>query len=362
MIVQLSLAVGLAILVSALCSIFEAALYSIPLSHIEVLSQTNRRAGPLLKKLKGEIHRPITAILTLNTIANTTGAAVAGASASVVFGEQNLVWFSAAFTVSILLFSEILPKTIGVAYSKALGPWIAFPVYWMVKVLTPVIWVIQAITRLVQSKEKEALVSAQEVQAIATLSRRSGEIDRQEERVITNILELKNKTVREAMTPRTVTFTLSAHLPVRSAREFEEKWSSHSRVPVYNKDPDDIVGIVLRKDVLLAAAQEQDQGVTLLELIHPVHFVPESAKLSRVLLDFFEYRQHLFVVVDEYGGFTGVISLEDIIEEIVGREIMDESDKARDMRELAKNKRRLLQEEINRLKDDSQVGKQQGAD
>ncbi|HSR36985.1 MAG TPA: hemolysin family protein [Desulfurivibrionaceae bacterium] len=361
MLTHLIIAVGCAMSISAMCSLFEAALYSVPLSHVEVLAQNNKLSGRLLKKLKQEIHKPIAAILTLNTIANTAGAAVAGAMAAAVFGEANLIWFSAAFTVGILLFSEILPKTIGVGHSKALAPWIALPIHGMVTMLSPLLWLIHVVTKLAGAREQELLVSAEEVQAIARLSRKAGEIDTQEERVITNVLELRHKQVRQAMTPRTVTFCLNAHLTVAEAKEFEKKWNFHSRVPVYDKNPDDVVGIVLRKDVLLCAAADKEE-TTLRELMQPVHFVPESARLTPVLLDFLEKRSHLFVVVDEYGSFTGVISLEDVIEELVGREIIDESDQARDMRELARKKRGTLLNQLVDLKDHHEVRNQQRAD
>lgn len=347
MLTQLILAVGFAVVVSALCSVFEAVLYSVPLSRVELLAQKRPYIGNILKKLKKDIHRPITAILTLNTIANTAGAAVAGAAAAVVFGEQYLAVFFATFTVTILLFSEIIPKTLGVTYSKVLAPWIALPLHWLVKLLAPMVWLIQGITRLLGGdRDDEVLVSAKEVAAFAAISQKTGAIDAQEASVITNILELRHKRVRDAMTPRTVTFILDAGITVGEAREFEKKWNYHSRVPVYDGEPDNIIGIVMRKDVLLSAAADRDD-IKLDELMHPVHFVPESARLTRVLLDFFEMRRHLFVVVDEYGGFTGVISLEDVIEEIVGREIIDESDQIKDMRELAKQKRSDLLRQLN---------------
>jgi len=341
LLIQLYLAIIIAILVSALCSIFEAVLYSVPSGHVEVLVRDNKRAGKVLKRLKKDIEKPITAILTLNTIANTMGAAVAGASAAAVLGEQYLGWFSAAFTIAILLFSEILPKTAGVAYAKVLAPWIAVPLAWMVRLLAPLIWLCQAVTRIIPRRGADALISAEEIQAIAVLSRKSGAIEPEQEKVIANILELRNKTVRQVMTPRTVTFSLSEHLTLAEAREMKSQWNQHSRAPVYDKDPDDVVGIVLRKDVFLDDPGKQ--GATrLCDLMHPVHFVPETAPLNRLLVEFFERRQHLFVVVDEYGSVTGVISMEDIIEEIVGREIIDESDKAGDLRELARYKRKLL--------------------
>lgn len=338
MILQLSLSVGLAIIISALCSICEAALYSLQVSHIEITGQSHKQIGRILMGMKKNIHRPITAILTMNTIANTAGATLSGAAAAAVFGADSMIWFSALFTIAILLFSEIIPKTLGVSYCRPLAVWIAYPLQWMVKLLSPFILVIQAITRLLPAKDDALLVSAQEIQTLARQSHKSGEISLQEQRVITNILDLKNKTVRQIMTPITVTFMLEADLTVAKAMQASEFLNMHSRIPVYEKNRDEVVGIVLRKDLSNWATQGAT-GKYLREFMQPVHFVPETGHLTTVMLDFFEYRKHLFVVVDEYGSVTGVVSLEDIIEEIVGREIIDESDLATDMRELAKRKR-----------------------
>ncbi len=342
MVTQLIVATGFAVIVSALCSIIEAVLYSVPQSQIEVMARSGKKSGLLLKKLKKNIQQPITAILTLNTIANTMGAAVAGASAAVVFGEENVVWFSIFFTLTILLFSEILPKTAGVAYAKKLAPWIAIPLNGLIRIMRPLIWLCQVVTRLIPNQEKEALVSIEEIEAVAVLGRKSGEIEPQQEKVIANILKLQDKSVRQVMTPRTVVFSLSEHLSIGEALEMKEQWNRHSRVPVYDKDQDDVVGVVLSRNVLLSLSEgNKDQKLS--DLTQPVHFVPEAAPLNRILMEFFEQRIHLFVVVDEYGSVTGVISLEDIIEEIVGREIIDESDRAGDLREYARHKKRLLQ-------------------
>jgi len=342
LVTQLILATGSAIIISAFCSIIEAVLYSVPQSQVEVMASSGKKSGLILKKLKKNIQQPITAILTLNTIANTMGAAVAGASAAVVFGEENLVWVSVFFTLIILLFSEILPKTAGVAYARILATWIAIPLNGLVKIMSPLIWLCQAVTHLIPRQEKEALVSIEEIQAVAVLGRKSGEIEPQQEKVIANILKLQDKTVRQVMTPRTVVFSLSEHLTISEALKQKEQWSRHSRVPVFDKDQDDVVGVVLSRNVLLSLS-EGNKKQKLSELMQPVHFVPEAAPLNRILIEFFEHRIHLFVVVDEYGGVTGVISLEDIIEEIVGREIIDESDKAGNLREYARHKKKLLQ-------------------
>lgn len=346
MLLQLCLTVALAILVSAICSLLEAALYSVPSSHIAVMQKEGLAAGHVLQRLKSNISRPITAVLTLNTVANTMGAAVAGATAASLFGEHSLGWFSAGFTLLILIGAEIIPKTIGVAYSRQLAPWIALPLQVMVTALTPIIWFCQLITSLLPTPSDKNQAHAEEVRAIAAMGLRSGSIDPQEEKVIGNILELKKKDVIDVMTPRTVTFTLPGNLSISQAKEYREDWNRHSRVPVYDRTPDEITGIILRKDLLLYGTEGSDAD-RLASLAGPVHFVPETAPLSRVLLDFFEKRQHLFVVVDEYGSFTGVISLEDVIEEIVGQEIMDESDQTRDMRALAKSRRK---ERVGRTK------------
>ena len=326
-----------AVLLSALCSLCEAVLYSVTTSQLEMLKNSGHASAGTLLDLRADMNEPITAILTLNTIANTVGAAVAGAAAAKLFGDENLILFSGMFTLTILIFSEIIPKTLGVSFAFRLAPIVAHPIRWMVFILKPIVWFCRLIIRLLPSNAQDSNISAEELQTIATLSLESGAIEKAEEKVIINILNLKGKIVREVMTPRTVTFSLDEQLTVEEAMKRVTLIGSHSRLPVFNHDPDNITGIVLRRDVLQAAA-EGKQGNALSSMLHPVHFVPETAPLNRVLVEFFDRRQHLFVVVDEYGSVTGVVSLEDIIEEIVGREIVDETDRARDMREFARAK------------------------
>ncbi len=300
-----------------------------------MLRKSGHASAQVLYDLRADIDKPITAILTLNTVANTIGAAVAGAETVRLFGDQYLIWFSAAFTLTILFFSEIIPKTLGVTFAVKMAPFIASPLRWTILFLKPIIWVCQSITRLLPERKDEGNYSAEELQTIAALSLKSGGIEADQERIIANVLELQSKIVREVMTPRTVTFSLNEHLTVEEAMKRVNELHSHSRVPIYDKEPDNVTGIIMRKDVLVAAA-ENKMKITLSKLMHPVHFVPETVPLNRVLIDFFDRRQHLFVVVDEYGSMTGIISMEDVLEEIVGREIIDESDKTRDMRELAR--------------------------
>lgn len=335
------LSIVCAMLSSMMCSLFEATLLSLSTTQVELMTESHPRQGLALKKFKENIDRPITAILALNTISNTIGATVAGASAVALFGQKGLAWFSVSFTLAILLFSEILPKTIGVTFCRSIAPYMILPLRIMIVISTPFIWLAKIVTRLVPNSNQTHHISAEELKTIASLSRKSGEIEADQEKVISNILQLGNKTVRQVMTPRTVTFSASQALTIKDAARMEGKWSMHSRVPIYDGEPDNVVGIVLSQDVLMAAAVGQD-NIKLAQIMRPVHFVPETAPLDRIFIDFFERYQHLFVVVDEYGSVTGVISMEDIIEEIIGREIVDESDKARNMRELAMIRKKKL--------------------
>ena len=324
-----------ALLSSMMCSLFEATLLSVSTPHVEMMAETHPRQAKAMRQFKENIEAPITAILALNTVSNTIGATVAGAAAVSLFGQQGLVWFSLTFTLGILLFAEILPKTVGVVFARQVAPYMVLPLQIMITVLKPVIILARLITRLVPNSHRAHQISAEELKTIASLSRQSGEIEADQEKVIANILQLGDKTVRQVMTPRTVTFTASQSLTIKEASRMEGKWRMHSRVPVYDGEPDNVVGIVLSQDVLMAAAVGQNT-LKLSQIMRPVHFVPETAPLDRIFIDFFERYQHLFVVVDEYGSVTGVISMEDILEEIIGREIVDESDKTRNMRELAR--------------------------
>lgn len=336
MLQTLVISVTLAITISALCSVCEAVLYSITASQVEMLKKSGHSAASHLQTMRSDIEEPITAILTLNTIANTIGASVAGACIAKLYGEEHIILFSLVFTLTILIFSEILPKTVGVTYAVKLAPTITFPLRVMMITLKPIVWVCRYIMRLLPQRIEES-ISAEEIQTIAALSRESGDIEENEEKVINNIIDLKNKIVRQVMTPRTVTFSMNEHITVGKAMAMVTELSSHSRIPIYNREPNNVTAIVMRKDILQAAAEGKNT-LPITRFRQPAHFVPETAPLNRILVDFFDRRQHLFIVVDEYGTMTGIISMEDVLEEIVGREIIDESDNTKDMRELARSR------------------------
>ena len=341
---ELIIVVAAVILASAMCSLFEAVLYSVPISHIETLARENQTSGLILRRLRQTVDRPISAILSLNTISNTGGVSLAGfLFATAVMGEETAgesfpgIAFSIAMTFVILFLSELLPKTIGVVYARPLSSVIARPLQLLVWIFAPFIVLSRLATRLVAKEQKEQDISDEELISLARLGRRSGALDPTEARVIQNILSLKSKTASEVMTPRTVVFSLKDDLSVEEARNQRGIWS-YSRIPVYEKDFEDIVGIVLRRDIM--AALTDDRGHSKLsDLMQPVHFVTESHSLDSILQMFLDRRQHLFAVIDEYGGLAGVLTLEDVLEEILGSEIVDESDRVDDLRELARRRR-----------------------
>lgn len=249
--------------------------------------------------------------------------------------------FVAVFTVTILVFSEILPKIIGVAYARQIMPVMARPLQIMVLIFSPIIWVTGWLGRKLRRGGSGPQTTEDDITALVSLTRQSGVIQPYEELTIRNILSLDTKTVRDVMTPRTVVFSLPAQLSVSDARSEKDFWH-YSRIPVYdNEDPEDIVGVVLRRAVLEAIADDR-YDTRINELMRPVRFVVDTLTLDRLLVRFLESRLHLFVVLDEYGGVAGVVSLEDVLEEILGKEIVDETDQVEDMRDLARRQRELL--------------------
>ena len=247
---ELILAVGLAMSISAACSLFEAVLYSVPLRHIETMVHHKKVSGRIFRSLRRDVDQPIAAILTLNTIANTGGAAIAGSAAATVLGQDSLGYFSAALTLGILIFSEVLPKTTGVVYGKSLVPVVAFPIRWLVTLLKPAIWMISHITGLIARNRPPESISPDELKVMARLSLRTGAIKEYQEIIIDNVLSLDKRTVKEVMTPRTVVFSLSEHLSLEDAATKSKRWE-HSRFPVYDKNVEDIVGVsVMRQQHL----------------------------------------------------------------------------------------------------------------
>ena len=333
----LIITVVLALSISALCSTLEAMLYSLSWTTLEKMRGAGSRAGEILYNMRSNIEQPISAILTTNTIANTAGASIAGALAASALGDTYTPAFAAFFTVLVLLFGEIIPKILGVSYPAQIGTVLAWPLYVLTFILRPMTWVSGMITRLITPRTSGPEATEDDIKAMARISRQAGTIQGYEETTISNILALDQKHVHDVMTPRTVVFSLPEDCTVEEACNNPSFWH-FSRIPVYAENNEDVVGLVLRRDVVMHRDKEHG-NMTLSELMRPIHFVLESITLDKVLSEFLERHQHLFAVLDEFGGLAGVISLEDVMEEMLGQEIVDESDMVADMREAARERR-----------------------
>ncbi len=345
--IALIVTVALAALISALCSTTEAMLYSVPWTHIEKLKEEKRPVGDVLYELRTQIDKPISAVLTLNTVANTAGSAVAGALAATALGPENLVWFTIGFTVLILIVGEILPKTFGVVYANQMSIILAYPLKGLIFIFTPFIIFSSMITSLITKNKGTPEATDDDIRIMAKMSAEAGGIEDFEEKVITNILALDRKFVHEIMTPRTMVFSLPADMPIQEAIK-QDRLSQFSRIPLYKNNNEDIVGVVTQKALskYLRKAflgEEIDLNFPLEKLMSPITFIPETQTLDKALASFLGSRDHLAVVLDEYGGLAGVTTLEDVIEEMLGREIVDESDEVADLRESAKALKKSLQ-------------------
>jgi len=327
--------VVMALLLSFLCSISEAVLLSVTPSYIENLKEKRPKRAALLKRLKQDkVDQSLAAILTLNTIANTAGAVGAGAKAAVVFGSVWLGLFSAIMTLMILFFSEIIPKTIGAVYwSKLAGPVAAF-VNTLIMILYPIVWISERTTWFIARGKDVHVFSRDEFVAMARVGEQTGHLQSKESLIIRNLFRFEGLKVTDIMTPRTVISALPENLKIMDALKHVTQ-TPFSRLPIYGKGFDDITGFVLKDDVLIFSTQKRSEE-KLSSIKRKIFAVPESVSLSALLERFLKDRQHIAIVVNEYGGTTGLVTLEDLVETLIGMEIMDETDKVEDMRVLAR--------------------------
>ncbi len=329
--------ISIALGISFLCSILEAVLLSSSLSHIELKASTGARTGILMRKHKKDVEQAISAILTLNTIAHTVGAAGAGAQAAAVFGSQWLGVISAILTLLILVFSEIIPKTLGAVYWKQLMPASAYLIQFLVWLLFPAVWAFDKLTRLMAPSQREPTVTRSELEILAQVSTKEGALDEEESLILKNLLTLGGVQVQHIMTPRTVLFTMQENTTVKAVLDQEVGGLAYSRIPIFTESPDDISHFALRYDILMMVAEDRNQ-VTLKEIARPMQSIPETLSVAKALQKFMTEQEHIFLVFDEYGGTAGIITLEDTVESLLGAEITDESDRVADMRELARKR------------------------
>lgn len=326
--------------VSALCSLTEAALYSVRTPYVRQLADSGSRAGKVLLEFKQNMEQPITAILIINTTANTAGAAVAGAQAARLFGHADVLGipavlvFSILFTLSVLLFSEIMPKVAGVTYGRTVARLASIPLDLAIRALRPLVWMAQGAARIFRRKSPAPLAPEEEVHQIAVLSAEEGSILPVEAKLVRNVLQLNEITARDIMTPRTVVYKLAADTPLGELHG-ELSAIPHSRIPIYRDDPDNWTGLVLKTDILSCLARDEFK-TTIGDLRNNIGFVPETLPGHRLLGTFLEQREHLLGVVDEYGGIQGVVTLEDVMESLIGHEIVDETDVIVDLQKVAR--------------------------
>jgi CBS domain containing-hemolysin-like protein len=324
-----------ALFVSFLCSLLESVLLSVSITHVSVLEKSGNRSGKIMAELKENINRPLAAILTINTIANTVGAAGVGAQTMILYGNEWVAIASGILTLSILIFSEIIPKTIGAVYSKSLVAFTALTVRGLMVIAWPFVVLSESMSVFINRGEnsRESKASREELLAMAEISEDEGSIDEQEGDIIENLIKLDNIPVEEVMTPRSVVFALDQDDTVG---EVVEKHSpiAFSRIPVFENNMDHIIGFVNRYTLVNKQAEDQFL-IKMVDLMKPIHTVNEKESVSDVLDQFVKRRQQIFMVADEFGTITGLISLEDAIETLLGVEIVDEHDRVVDMRKLA---------------------------
>jgi len=338
--------VGMALVISFLCSIWEAAMLSTPVSHIELLVQEGKQAGVIMQGLRQNVEQPISAILTLNTIAHTVGAFGAGAEATVIFGSEFEGLIAVVLTLLILVFSEIIPKTLGAVYAKPLTPFTAYSLRALLWVLRPAVFAFEFVTRSMRPSEEAPTVTRSELQVMARISAEEGGIQERENRVVANLLQLAEVQVETIMTPRTVVLMFQEEQTIADVMR-TYTFLPFSRIPVYGESADDVKGYVLRHEIYRRAAADE-HSVKMCEISRQLDVVPETNSVAQVLDEFIAKQDHIFLVIDEYGGTAGLITLEDTVETLLGIEILDESDRVADLQELA---RRRYQSQVDLLEE-----------
>jgi len=339
LIIYLAIAIG----VSFICSVLEAVLLSITPSYVESITNQHPKRGKILNNVKNRLDQSISSILILNTFAHTMGAAGVGAQASTVFGERWETLIAVLLTLAILYFSEIIPKTIGATFWRQLAIPSAHTIHWLIKLVYPLIWISTFITR-VFNKNKQDEISREEIIALASLSHKMGTLISQENEYLGNVLRLREIKTEQILTPRSVMHSLNENLSVSQALD-EEKTKQFSRIPVHRDNQDDIIGVVTNRE-LLFVEREGKSDVEISHFCKPISRVSENLPVQQLLDLFIKKQEHLFLVEDQFGQTAGIVTLEDAIETMLGREIVDETDTIEDLQKFAKGKYR------NRLRED----------
>lgn len=326
-----------ALSISFLCSVLEAVLLSAPMSFVSMLEKEGRKGASLLKKYKQDIDKPIAAILSLNTISHTVGAAGVGAQSEVIFGSEYFAFTSAILTLLILILSEIIPKTIGASYWRQLAIPCSKIIHVLVIITYPLVLMSEVITHIFSGKKQSISVSRDEVSAMVTVGAEEGVLEKKENRMIQNLLKLDDVKARDIMTPSSVAEVAEESMTLREFYH-NEAFRQFSRIPVYNDENDDYIkGYVLRQTILEKLSEDKFD-LRLSDIMRPVLTFQENETVGTVWEKLLAKKEHISIIIDEYGCFRGIVTMEDVIETMLGTEIVDEKDTVADMQELAREK------------------------
>ena len=346
----------LALFVSFLCSVAESVLLSTPISFLKVKEETGHKSATIFIKLKNNIDRPLSAILSLNTIAHTIGSAGVGVQATKIFGEVYFGVISAILTLLILIFSEIIPKTIGARYWRKLALASGLVINFMVIITYPLVVMTGYLTNLFPKNESELSSSREEISTMANIGTEEGILEEKENKIIQNLIRLKNVIVSEIMTPRVVVTSADENMPLE---EFliKKKFLHYSRIPIFSKKDDFITGYVFRQTVFEKLA-EDETNLKLRDISREIVVATEHQTLMDLWETLLEKKEHIALIVDEYGGMDGIVTMEDIIETLLGLEIVDEKDKVTDMQQYARERWKKRKAKYNFLDNLDEDGSQ----
>ncbi len=328
---------------SALCSVLEATLLSTPLSFITGLEEQGVKGAQRLKRLKQNSDRPISAILCLNTIANTVGASIVGSLVYEVYGNALVGIFSTVFTLCILVFSEIIPKTVGSNYWRSLALPASVIINGMIFISFPLVWVIERLQKLISANANQVSVSREDISAMVSVATEEEVIEKDEKKMIQNLLKLDEVTAHEIMTPSVVVEMAPSTMTIK---EFYDSENTHSRILVYDEEQDEyVLGYVLRQEVLEKMAEDKFNS-TLNDIIRPILTFGEDDSVADIWEKLLEKKEHVSAILDEYGSLRGIVTMEDVIETMLGQEIVDEKDEVVDMQEYAKDQWAQAQKDL----------------
>lgn len=324
---------------SAICACAETALFSVSRVRVKQLAQSKKPAAIVLQSIRSKMNRPIATIVILNNIFNIVGSIVIGSLAASVLGDAWLGLFSSVLTFLIIVCGEIVPKTIGERYSEPIALFVAIPVQFLTVIFTPLVWLMEQITSPFTQRRKLPTTNEAEIRFLTTIGYKEGVIEDDEAEMIQRVFQLNDLTAAELMTPRVIVTFLDGNYTLAESQD-NIIASEHTRILVIEESIDRVIGYCL-KDELLTAIIKGREKQQINQLLRPVHYVPETIKADKLLKTFQANREHLMVVLDEYGGVAGVVTLEDVLEVLTG-EIVDETDRIIDLQEIARKKRKVL--------------------